>query len=101
LNFAFCILNFPVALFPQRFIDDLKHQADIVGISSTMLFNLPRVRALIQAIRETCRTRPPRILVGGGAFRSSPSLWQELGADGYAVDLRQAVAAARAAVNRY
>src|SRR5688572_2007580 len=32
LHSAFCTLHFVMALFPQRFIDDLKHHADIVVV---------------------------------------------------------------------
>jgi len=65
-----------------------EQQADLVGVSATMLFNVPRVRQLITDIRQRLPERTPRILVGGGAFRSAPALWQEIGADGYASDLR-------------
>jgi MerR family transcriptional regulator, light-induced transcriptional regulator len=65
-----------------------EQQADVVGISTTMLFNVPRVRELIADIRNRFQERPPRILVGGAAFRLAPTLWQEIGADGYAPDLR-------------
>jgi MerR family transcriptional regulator, light-induced transcriptional regulator len=58
-----------------------------VGISATMLFNVPVVRQLIAAIRAEFAGRV-RILVGGAAFRSSPGLWQHVEADAYAPDLR-------------
>ncbi len=32
-----------------------EHKADVVGISATMLFNLPKVRRLVAEIRQTCR----------------------------------------------
>jgi methanogenic corrinoid protein MtbC1 len=70
------------------------HEPAILGISCTMLFNLPQVVALLDAVRR--RISPfPRVLLGGGAFRSAPDLCQELGAEGYATDLRAAVALAR------
>lgn len=70
------------------------HGPRIVGISATLLPNLPAVRALIDAIRERTPERT-RILVGGGAFRSRADFWTEIGADGYGRDLREAVHAAR------
>jgi MerR family transcriptional regulator, light-induced transcriptional regulator len=48
-------------------------QADVVGISATMLFNLPKVRLLVNEVRGKFANRPSRILIGGGAFRSLPS----------------------------
>ena len=65
-----------------------EQQADLVGISATMLFNVPRVRQLIADIRSRFPERPPHILVGGAAFKAAPALWQEIGADGHAADLR-------------
>jgi methanogenic corrinoid protein MtbC1 len=61
--------------------------ATYVGISTTMLFNVPVVRHLIAAIRAEFDDRV-RILVGGAAFRSTPGLWQHVQADAYAPDLR-------------
>jgi methanogenic corrinoid protein MtbC1 len=58
-----------------------------VGISATMLFNVPAVRQLIEAIRAEFADRV-RILVGGAAFRTTPRLWQQVAADAYAPDLR-------------
>jgi len=68
-------------------------KADLLGISLTMPFNMPQVVQLIQATRtELCATAP-RIIVGGGAFRQAPDLWREIGADGFALDLRSALLA--------
>lgn len=71
------------------------HQADLVGISATMLFNVPRVQSLIAAVRGADLDPAPRILVGGAAFRARPGLAQELGADGLAGDLNEACRVAR------
>ena len=64
------------------------HHADILGISATMLFSLPQVRALITAVHARYGPHSPRIVLGGGAFREQPSLATTLGADGSAVDVR-------------
>ena len=69
-------------------IDD--HAPSLIGISTTILFNLPDTADLIDAIRD--RVGPsPRILVGGAAFGSSTDLWREVGADGFGRDLQEAV----------
>ena len=65
------------------------HRPKLVGISATMLSNVPRVRQLLGGIRE--RVPGVLILVGGGAFRAVPSLWRDLGADGFAPDLRATI----------
>jgi methanogenic corrinoid protein MtbC1 len=63
----------------------------LVGISATMLYHLDAVTRLVEAIRADKSIAPaPRLIVGGGAFRSSPNLWREIGADGWARDARDA-----------
>lgn len=64
-----------------------EHQAELVGISATMLFNVPQVRRLVADIRTLGPTRPLRILVGGGAFRSLANPAETVGADGFGADL--------------
>jgi MerR family transcriptional regulator, light-induced transcriptional regulator len=67
----------------------MEHQnATLVGISATMLFNVPKVAALVSAIRTRFPDRV-RILLGGSAFRFSPGLYREIGADAFASDLRE------------
>ena len=68
-----------------------EHDAGIVGISATMLFNVPAVVRLIRAVQSMDPRRTRRILLGGSAFRDSPELFKELGADGCALDVRAAV----------
>jgi len=69
-------------------------KADVVGISSTMVVHVDAVRNLVAAIRADARGRKVRILVGGYPFNLSERLWRAVGADGYAGDARDAVAAA-------
>ena len=62
---------------------------DLVGISATMLSNVPMVRDLIVKIRSQSGSGSmPRILVGGGAFRTLPDIHREIEADGFAQDLQ-------------
>jgi MerR family transcriptional regulator, light-induced transcriptional regulator len=72
-----------------------EHEAQVLGISTTMLFNLPKVSALVAAVRAKLQARAPRIVLGGSAFRLAPELYRELGAQGFAPDLREAVTLAR------
>lgn len=67
-----------------------EHKADVVGISVTMLFNIPQAIRLVADLRASLGDRMPRIVVGGAAFRSAPELARELGAEGVGVDLRAA-----------
>ena len=70
----------------------LEHEADVLGISVTMLFNVPEVVSLMKMVRAKCVSRSPRILLGGAAFRFAPELWHEIGADGCAGDLQSGLA---------
>jgi MerR family transcriptional regulator, light-induced transcriptional regulator len=67
-----------------------EHEPRILAISATMLYNLPRVAALTAETRRVFG-ESVRVVVGGGAFRTSPDAWRELGADGFGSDLRDAV----------
>lgn len=68
-------------------------QPHIVGISATMVLKVPIVRGLIKEIRGLfLGTAAPRILVGGSAFRSLPDVYRDIGADGFAFDLRSLTA---------
>jgi len=68
------------------------HRADVVGISATMLFNLPKVVQIIKQIRENFDADNLWIFVGGASFRQVPQLYSEIGADGYALNLGAAIA---------
>lgn len=87
-NVRFLGTNMPHAGVLQAVAE---HKADVVGISSTMLFHLPQVRQLVGEVREKFADRSPRVLIGGGAFHSLPSPAAEVGADGFAVDLKSAL----------
>jgi MerR family transcriptional regulator, light-induced transcriptional regulator len=67
-----------------------EHRADVLGISATMLFNLPSVRRLIADVRAL-PGRKLRVILGGSAFRAAPDLYRELGAAGVALDVRAAL----------
>jgi MerR family transcriptional regulator, light-induced transcriptional regulator len=69
-----------------------EHEAACVGISATMLFSLPKVRILVDEVRQR-HGDELRIIVGGAAFRHSPAAAREIGADGWAGDLQAAIEA--------
>jgi MerR family transcriptional regulator, light-induced transcriptional regulator len=67
-----------------------EHRASVLGISATMLFNLPNVRRLIEQGRAAFGPGL-RFILGGSAFRATPELYKELGAAGIALDVRAAL----------
>jgi methanogenic corrinoid protein MtbC1 len=54
---------------------------DVVALSAALSPHLPRVRAMIDAIRAALGDAQPLIIVGGRPFLDDPSLAQRLGAD--------------------
>lgn len=68
--------------------------ASLVAISVTISGHVPAAADLISLVRSSC-AMPPRIIVGGRAFRRDPELWRTVGADGFAPDARTVVELAR------
>lgn len=68
-----------------------EHVADCLGVSVTMAFNIPTARRLLQEARAQLGASLT-VVLGGAALRDTGTLWQELGADAYAHDIRSAVA---------
>jgi methanogenic corrinoid protein MtbC1 len=70
--------------------------ADLVVLNATLTTQLKQLGDAIETIRSIAATRP--ILVGGFAFDGMPDLWKQLGADGFAPTVADAVAAGTALV---
>ena len=69
------------------------HAPTMLGISATMLFNVPSVARLVEDVHKRFAQARPRIVLGGAVFRTRVGLWEEIGADDFASDLVGAVAA--------
>ncbi len=69
---------------------------DIVGFSLPCDEQLDDARAMIRMVREASMNPKVAVMVGGPGFSSNPDLAGTIGADGTAVDGRQAVKAADA-----
>ena len=68
--------------------------ADLVVLNATLSTQLKGLSDCIAAIRQMTAGTP--ILVGGLAFEGAPELWRQLGADGYAASIDDAVATGEA-----
>ncbi|MEK7991583.1 MAG: cobalamin-dependent protein [Thiotrichaceae bacterium] len=66
-------------------------EADLLAISVTMTFHLHAAEALIAAVRANPDFQDVKIMVGGHPFNLESSLWQEIGADGYARNAQEAI----------
>jgi MerR family transcriptional regulator, light-induced transcriptional regulator len=67
-----------------------RHRADLFGISSTMLFNIPKVIGLVEAVRGEYGNSV-HIMLGGSAFKTLEALPRELEGCTIALDLREAL----------
>ncbi|MEW6184893.1 MAG: B12-binding domain-containing protein [Thermodesulfobacteriota bacterium] len=67
----------------------------LLSLSIIMPFNLDRARGVIQEIKKDPGLQEIRIMVGGLVFQNAPSLWKQLGADGFAADARAAATLAQ------
>jgi methanogenic corrinoid protein MtbC1 len=65
--------------------------ADVLGISTTIVANLPAAAELVRTVRSKLNGRAPRIVLGGGAYRFVPQFAPEVGAT-EVYDLREALA---------
>jgi len=64
----------------------IERKADVLLISATLPPHLPAVAELVALVRARPELAHVRVIVGGGAFRSAPSIWRTIGADGYAAN---------------
>ncbi|MCX7668858.1 MAG: cobalamin-dependent protein [Anaerolineae bacterium] len=71
-----------------------ERQADLLAVSATMTFHVPKVRELIAAVRAADGGRRLPIIVGGYPFNVAPAIFESVGADGTARDADEAVALA-------
>ncbi len=71
-----------------------ERRPDILGLSATMHYHVPKVRRIVDAVRDAALAKTPRVIVGGYSFQNTPMLWKKVGADGFAKDAQEAVAVA-------
>jgi methanogenic corrinoid protein MtbC1 len=67
-----------------------ERKADLLAISATITPHVHGVSELITRVRAS-RGSQVKIMVGGYPFNVMPTLWQQVGADGYARDAEDAI----------
>lgn len=65
--------------------------ADIIALSATNYKTISTLEKLITTLKSTSEYSTIKVVVGGYAFNTIPDLWQEIGADGYASNIQQAI----------
>jgi methanogenic corrinoid protein MtbC1 len=71
-----------------------ERKAHLLAVSASMTFHVRAVEELIVAIRAAEGLRAVKVMVGGYPFNVEPELWRRVGADAYAADASEVVAAA-------
>lgn len=64
---------------------------DLLAISATLPNQLDQSKNLIKALRKNDELSELKIMVGGRLFIQSDELWRKIGADGFAVNAKEAV----------
>ena len=62
------------------------HEADLLALSVTINFNIPAATRLVREIRASSDATDLKLMVGGRPFLVAPTLWETVGADGFATD---------------
>ena len=79
--------NVPVKSVVQTLVE---HRADLLASSATMMYHLPAMIDLIDAVRAEPGCAALKIMVGGRLFDVEPGLWERVGADGHAANADEA-----------
>ncbi len=75
---------------PEGVIQSIRQQgANLLCISSTMLFNIPEVIKLVEMVKYEFGDGALRVMLGGGAFKMLPQLPKELSGCPVVLNLRE------------
>jgi corrinoid protein of di/trimethylamine methyltransferase len=88
--YGFHVIDMGVDVPKEHFVEAVKeHQPDILGLSSLLTTSAAEQRDVIEALQKARLRSQVKIIVGGGAISEQWS--NEIGADGYGGDAREAV----------
>jgi len=87
------------ANMPGDAILDMIHEfsPDIVAVSCTMIFNLPKARDLILKIKSTYPSLP--VIAGGYPFNLDDKLWMKIGAEAYGANFEDTLSISESLVS--
>jgi MerR family transcriptional regulator, light-induced transcriptional regulator len=89
--------NTPIDGIVQMVLD---RDPDALGLSATLSFHVAEIEKTIAAVRSTDRCKNLKIIFGGAPFNRHKDLWQQIGADGSAVNAAETVQIAGTLVDR-
>jgi len=90
---GFEIVDLGTDVSPDQFIDAIKDDADVIGLSALLTTTMPAMRETIKAIEEAGMRDQIKIIIGGAPVTAEYA--KQIGADGYAADASQAAILAK------
>ena len=90
---GFEIVDLGTDVSPDQFIDAIKDDADVIGLSALLTTTMPAMRKTIKAIEEAGLRVQIKIIIGGAPVTAEYA--KQIGADGYAADASQAAILAK------
>jgi len=95
---GFKIVDLGIDVPPEKFIEAITDDVDIVGLSALLTTTMPSMDATIKAIEEAGLRSKVKIIVGGAPVTDGYA--QRIGADAYASDAGQAVVVAKSLLTK-
>jgi 5-methyltetrahydrofolate--homocysteine methyltransferase len=91
---GFEIIDLGADVSPQKFVDAVKeHQPDIVGCSALLTTTMPKMKSMIEALKEAGLRDRVKVMIGGAPITEQYAA--EIGADIFAPDAASAATRAR------
>ena len=78
---------------PEQFIEAIKDDVDILGLSALLTTTMPSMESTIRAVEAAGLREQVKIMIGGAPVTAEYA--QKIGADGFAPDASQAVTLAK------
>lgn len=90
---GFQIQDLGVDVAPEKFVEAIRNDVDILGLSALLTTTMPSMEATIRAVEDAGLRDHVKIMVGGAPLTAGYA--QRIGADGFAPDAGQAVTVAK------
>ena len=90
---GFGIKDLGIDVAPEKFIEAIIEDVDIVGLSALLTITMPSMEATIKAIEEAGLRERVKIIIGGAPITADYA--QRIKADGFAPDAGRAVTLAK------
>jgi 5-methyltetrahydrofolate--homocysteine methyltransferase len=87
---GFAVTDLGVDVPTEKFIETaIKEEASVIGVSSLLTTTMPRMKGVVDVVKERGLSERVKVLVGGAPL--SEEFAQSIGADGYGYDAANAV----------